>query len=97
MAIDKRVAKTAEAMAGVKDGAVVMIAGFAGAGFPNVLLEALRDAGPRSLTLVANSATHPLSLTHTLIEGGMVAKIIASAARGRGRELSLFEELWRDD
>ena len=96
MAIDKRVAKTSEALAGVKDGAVVMIAGFAGAAFPNVLLEALRDAGPRSLTLVANSATHPLSLTHTLIEVGMVAKIIASADRGRGRELSLFEELWRD-
>ena len=96
MAIDKRVATAAEALAGVKDGAVVMVSGFAGAGFPNVLLEVLRDAGPKGLTLVANSATHPYSLTHTLIEAGMVTKVIASAARGRGRELSPFEELWRD-
>lgn len=96
MAIDKRVTTAAEALADIKDGAVVMVAGFAGAGFPNVLLEALRDAGPTGLTLVSNSATHPYSLTHTLIEAGMVAKVIASAARGRGRELSPFEELWRD-
>ena len=96
MAIDKRVSTAAEALAGVRDGAVVMVSGFAGAGFPNILLEALRDAGPKGLTLVANSATHPFSLTHTLIEAGMVTKVIASAARGRGRELSPFEELWRD-
>ena len=96
MAIDKRVATAAEALAGVKDGAVVMVSGFAGAGFPNTLLEALRDSGPIGLTLVANSATHPLSLTHTLIEAGMVSKVIASAARGRGQELSSFEQQWRD-
>ena len=96
MAIDKRTASAAEALAAVTDGAVVMVSGFAGAGFPNVLLDALRDAGPKDLTLVANSATHRFSLTHTLIEAGMVAKVIASAARGQDRELSPFEELWRD-
>ena len=96
MAIDKRTATAADALAGIKDGSVIMVAGFAGAGFPNVLLEALRDAGPRDLTLVANSATHRFSLTHTLIEAGMVTKVIASAARGQGRELSVFEQLWRD-
>lgn len=96
MTIDKRVATAAEALADVKDGAVVMVSGFAGAGFPNVLLEALCEAGPRELTLVSNSATHPFSLTHKLIEAGMVAKVIVSAARGRGRDLSPFEELWRD-
>jgi 3-oxoadipate CoA-transferase alpha subunit len=46
MTIDKRVTTAAEALAEVKDDAVVMVAGFAGAGFPNVLLEALRDARP---------------------------------------------------
>ena len=96
MAIDKRTATAAEALAEIKDGSVVMVAGFAGAGFPNVLLEALRDAGPRDLTLVANSATHRYSLTHALIEAGMVTKVIASAARGQSRELSVFEQLWRD-
>lgn len=95
MGIDKRTGSAAEALARVKDGSVVMVSGFAGAGFPNVLLEALRDAGPRNLTLVSNSATHRYSLTHTLIEAGMVRKVIASAARGQGRDLSVFEQLWR--
>lgn len=96
MAIDKRVADAAAAMQGVGDGATVMISGFGGAGFPNVLIRALREHGPRGLTLVVNSATHRFSLTHELIEAGMVDRVIASAARGRGAELSVFETLWRD-
>ncbi len=64
MAIDKRVSSAAEALAGVQDGATVMLAGFGGAGFANVLIRALREHGAKGLTLVANSATHPLSRTH---------------------------------
>ena len=96
MAIDKRVASAAAALQGVKDGATVLISGFGGAGFPNVLIRALREHGTKQLTLVVNSATHRFSLTHELIEAGQVRKIIASAARGRDKELSVFEELWRD-
>lgn len=95
MAIDKRVSSAAEALAGVQDGATVMLAGFGGAGFANVLIRALREHGARDLTLVANSATHPLSRTHELIENGQVRKVICTAARGRGRELSPFEQLWK--
>jgi 3-oxoadipate CoA-transferase, alpha subunit len=94
--IDKRVASAAAAMEGVRDGAVVLISGFGGAGFPNVLIAALREHGTRELTLVVNSATHRFSLTHTLIEAGRVRKVIASAARGREAGLSVFETLWRD-
>lgn len=96
MAIDKRVATAADAMQGVGDGATVLISGFGGAGFPNVLIRALREHGPKDLTLVVNSATHRFSLTHELIEAGMVAHVIASAARGPGKELSVFETLYRD-
>ena len=96
MAIDKRVDTPDAALTTVCDGATVMVSGFGGAGFPNELLAALRDKGPRGLTLVANSATHVYSLTHLLIEAGMVDKVIVTAARGRGRTLSAFEELWRD-
>ncbi len=95
MAIDKRVAGVAEALADVKDGATVLIPGFGGAGFPNRLIGALREHGARDLTLVVNSATHPLSRTHELIENHQVRKVICTAARGRGRELSVFEELWK--
>ncbi len=95
MAIDKRVASAAEALAGVRDGATVLISGFGGAGFANVLIRALREQGPRELTLVVNSATHPLSRTHELIENGQVRKVVCTAARGRGKELSVFEQLWK--
>ena len=95
MAIDKRVETAAEVISKIFDGATIMISGFGGAGFPNFLLQILRDVAPKELTLIANSATHPYSLTHTLIEAKMVKKVIVTAARGRGRELSPFEEQWR--
>ena len=57
MPIDKRV-NLAEALDGVSDGATVFITGFGGAGFPNKLIRALRDKGPKNLTIVVNSATH---------------------------------------
>lgn len=93
MAIDKRVASAAEAIGDVPDGATVFIPGFGGAGFPNTLVEALCAVGPRDLTLVVNSATHRYSKTHLLIEAGLVRKVLCSAARGQGREPSVFERL----
>lgn len=95
MAIDKRVSNAREALAGIADGASVMVSGFGGAGFPNVLIRALRDTGAQRLTLIVNSATHRYSLTHELIETGQVRKVICSAARGRDVELSPFERLWK--
>jgi 3-oxoadipate CoA-transferase, alpha subunit len=97
MAINKIIESASATLAEVRDQATVLISGFGGSGFPNVLISALRDAKPRGLTLVVNSATHPLSVTHELIEAGMVDKVIASAGRGRERnKLSIFEELLRD-
>ena len=96
MAIDKRMATAAEAVTDVADGAAVMISGFGGAGFPNVLIRALRDAGPRDLTLIVNSATHRYSLTHELIDAGQVRRVVCSAARGRDADLSPFERLLKE-
>jgi 3-oxoadipate CoA-transferase alpha subunit len=95
MAIDKRITSATEAMQGIKDGATVMLSGFGGSGFANTLITALRDLGRRDLTVVANSATHPLAKTQILIEAKQVRKVICSAARGRGKELSAFEEQWK--
>ncbi len=95
MPIDKRVETAAAAVADVKDGATVFISGFGGAGFPNGLIRALHEQGAKGLTIVVNSATHRYSLTHELIENGQVAKVICSAARGAGKELSPFEQLWK--
>jgi 3-oxoadipate CoA-transferase, alpha subunit len=94
MPIDKRVRDASEALAGVGDGATVFISGFGGAGFPNVLIRALRERGPKDLTLVVNSATHRYSLTHELIAAGLVRKVVCTAARGHDKEPSAFERLW---
>jgi 3-oxoacid CoA-transferase A subunit len=96
MTIDKRAGTAAEALADVADGATVFISGFGGAGFPNVLIRALRDRGPRQLTIVVNSATHRYSMTHELIEAGLVRKVVCTAARGHSKEPSPFERQWMD-
>ncbi len=96
MPINKRVGSAQEALADVRDGSTVMISGFGGAGFPNFLIRALRDRAAKELTLVVNSATHRLSYTHELIEAGLVRKIVCSAARGRDKGLSAFEQMWKD-
>jgi len=93
MPIDKRV-EFARALDGVGDGATVFITGFGGAGFPNKLIRALRDKGPKNLTLVVNSATHRYSLTHELIANDQVRKVICTAARGHDKEPSPFETRW---
>ena len=94
MPIDKRVNSAAEALTDVADGATVLISGFGGAGFPNVLIRALRERGAKDLTLVVNSATHRYSLTHELLDAGLVRKVICSAARGHQKEPTAFEKLW---
>jgi 3-oxoacid CoA-transferase A subunit len=96
MPIDKRAGTAAEALIDVSDGATVLISGFGGAGFPNVLIRALRDRGPRDLTLVVNSATHRYSNTHELFEAGLVRKVICTAARGHSKEPSAFERMWME-
>lgn len=94
MPIDKRYTSPADAVADVTDGATVFITGFGGAGFPNVMIRALRERAPKNLTVVVNSATHRYSFTHELIAAGLVRKVICTAARGHDKEPSPFERLW---
>jgi 3-oxoadipate CoA-transferase alpha subunit len=96
MPIGKKAESAEAALASVEDGATVMISGFGGAGFPNVLIRALVRRAPRDLTLIVNSAMHRRAFTHELIEAGLVRKVVCSGARGPGKELSSFERLWRD-
>ena len=50
MTIDKRVAELSAAVAGIEDGAVVMVSGFGDAGNPTELLHALIEQGARLLS-----------------------------------------------
>jgi 3-oxoadipate CoA-transferase alpha subunit len=54
--IDKIVGNCAEALAGVRDGAVVLVGGFGQVGHPMMLLAALAEHGARDLTIVCNNA-----------------------------------------
>src|SRR5262249_50010120 len=54
--INKIVQSMAEAIAGIRDGAVVLIGGFGSMGQPNALIEALVEQGAKDLTVVANNA-----------------------------------------
>lgn len=92
--IDKRVATAADAVAGIRDGARLMISGFQEAGMPRALLDAVLDTGVRNLTIIAVGIGSVGSRIYALIEAGRVAKVISSSARGRGQALTPFEKLW---
>lgn len=53
--IDKTVDSVAAAVAGIRDGATVMIGGFGEAGSPIELIHALIDQGARDLTVISNN------------------------------------------
>ena len=52
--IDKFIDTPHAAVAGIHDGATVLVSGFGGAGMPTELLHALIDQGARDLTVVSN-------------------------------------------
>ena len=91
--IDKRYASVAAALAGVADGATVMVGGFGAVGQPDVLIEGLIEQGARDLTIVANNAgTGRVGLAR-LMEAGRVRRIICSFPRSSGSVV--FEALFK--
>jgi 3-oxoadipate CoA-transferase, alpha subunit len=91
--IDKRVASIAEALAGVRDGSVVLLAGFGVVGQPMALIEGLIDQGAKDLTVVANNAGTGRTGLARLMELRRVRKIVCSFPRSAGSVV--FEELFR--
>jgi 3-oxoadipate CoA-transferase alpha subunit len=79
--IDKRVASITEALAGVKDGAVVLLGGFGVVGQPQELLLGLIETGARDLTIVSNNAGFGSPALPKLFATGRVAKLICSFPR----------------
>jgi 3-oxoadipate CoA-transferase alpha subunit len=78
--IDKFVPSLSEAMAGIKDGSTVMLAGF-GPGTPEMLVSGLIEQGARDLTLVVNSGGREDGPIADLLATGHVRKIICSFIR----------------
>ena len=91
--IDKRVATMAEAMAGIPDGAVVLVGGFGAVGQPNALIDGLIEQGATDLTIVANNAGVGRVGLARLMELGRVRKIVCSFPRSS--DPVVFESLYR--
>ncbi|CUA92465.1 3-oxoacid CoA-transferase subunit A [Pannonibacter indicus] len=95
--MDKRIATLAEAVAGIPDGASVMIGGFGGSGAPIELIHALIDrylatGSPKNLTVINNNAGNGHVGIAALIEQGMVAKMVCSFPRSA--DPRVFTELY---
>jgi 3-oxoadipate CoA-transferase alpha subunit len=91
--IDKTVASVAEAVAGIHDGATVMIGGFGAAGMPAELIDALIAQGARDLTIVNNNAGNGDTGLAALLKAGQVRKIVCSFPRQT--DSWVFDELYR--
>jgi 3-oxoadipate CoA-transferase alpha subunit len=91
--IDKRVATLADAVAGIRDGATVLVGGFGNSGVPVELVHALLEQGARDLTVVTNNAGSGETDIAALIREHRVRKIICSYPRSAGSVW--FEKFWR--
>ena len=91
--IDKQVADVEAALAGVRDGATVMIGGFGGAGQPAELIDALISQGARELTIVNNNAGNGDTGLAALLKAGRVRKIVCSFPRQADSQV--FDGLYR--
>ncbi len=91
--IDKRVATVADAVAGIDDGATVLVGGFGASGVPVELVHALLDRGTTDLTLVTNNAGSGETDVAALLRERRVRRIVCSYPRSAGSVW--FEERWR--
>jgi 3-oxoadipate CoA-transferase alpha subunit len=85
---------TADAVAGIADGATVLIGGFGMAGMPVALIDALIAQGATDLTVVSNNAGNGDTGLAALLSAGRVAKMICSFPRQA--DSYVFDGLYRD-
>jgi 3-oxoadipate CoA-transferase alpha subunit len=91
--VTKVVESPAAAVAGIKDGATVMIGGFGTAGMPAVLIDALIAQGAGGLTVVCNNAGNGDTGLAALLKAGRVRKMICSFPRQA--DSYVFDALYR--
>jgi 3-oxoadipate CoA-transferase alpha subunit len=91
--ISKVVESAAAAVAGIEDGATIMIGGFGLAGLPAALVDAVIDQGARDLTIVSNNAGTGDTGLAALLKTKRVRKIICSYPRQT--DSYVFDGLYR--
>lgn len=83
----------AEAVAGIADGATVLIGGFGMAGMPTTLIDALIDQGATDLTVVSNNAGNGDTGLAALLAARRVRKVVCSFPRQH--DSYIFDRLYR--
>jgi 3-oxoadipate CoA-transferase alpha subunit len=91
--IDKIATSIADALAGIRDGATVLIGGFGTAGIPSELIDGLIAQGARELTVVNNNAGNGDTGLAALLKAGRVRKIVCSFPRQA--DSHVFDALYR--
>jgi 3-oxoadipate CoA-transferase alpha subunit len=91
--INKIVQTMADAMAGIRDGSVVLLGGFGSVGQPNALIDGLIEHGASNLTVACNNAGAGHTGLARLMELGRVRRIICSFPRSS--DPVVFETLYR--
>ncbi|MFP2513706.1 3-oxoacid CoA-transferase subunit A [Buttiauxella agrestis] len=91
--INKSVATLEEAVAGIFDGATIMIGGFGTAGQPTHLIDALIAQGATDLTIINNNAGNGEVGLAALLKAGRVRKMICSFPRQVDSQI--FDDLYR--
>jgi 3-oxoacid CoA-transferase subunit A len=76
--MDKRVANADVAIAGIQDGATILLGGFGLCGIPENLIAALRRKGSKNLTLISNNAGIDDFGIGILLQNKQIKKMIAS-------------------
>ena len=82
-----------EAVAGIEDGATVLVGGFGMAGMPTTLIDALIEQGAADLTIVSNNAGNGDTGLAALLAAGRVTKVICSFPRQA--DSYVFDALYR--
>jgi acetate CoA/acetoacetate CoA-transferase alpha subunit len=67
-----------EAVAGIRDGATVMVGGFMACGTPEILIDALVEKNVKHLTIICNDAGVPGRGVGKLLSNGQIKTLIAS-------------------
>ena len=83
----------AEAVAGIEDGATVLVGGFGPAGMPFALIDALIEQGARDLTIVSNNAGNAETGLGALLAAKRVRKVVCSFPRQA--DSYVFDGLYR--
>lgn len=91
--VNKIVPDVQQALAGIHNGATVMIGGFGNAGMPRELIDALIDQGATDLTIVNNNAGNGDTGLAALLAARRVKKIICSFPRQA--DSHVFDALYR--